>query len=68
MPIAGSLAPTQFQLRADHVAQDADDRFIFDTTDRSLWFDIDGNGVVAAVMIADLQALATFSVADISLI
>jgi Ca2+-binding RTX toxin-like protein len=33
--VAGALAATQFQSRADNVAQDADDRFIFRTTDRS---------------------------------
>ncbi len=66
--VAGSLAPSQFQSRADHVAQDSNDRFIFDTTDASLWFDVDGNGAAAAVMVVDLQASATFTVADITLI
>lgn len=66
--VAGSLAPSQFRSRADHVAQDANDRFIFDTIDSSLWFDVDGSGAAAAVMVADLQASATFTVADITLI
>jgi Ca2+-binding RTX toxin-like protein len=47
--VAGALAATQFQSRADNVAQDADDRFIFRTTDRTLWFDADGNGAGAAI-------------------
>lgn len=66
--VAGSLAPSQFQTRADNVAQDANDRFIFRTTDRSLWFDADGNGAGAPVMVADLQANAIVTVADIFLV
>lgn len=62
---AGALAATQFQLRADNVAQDANDRFVFRTTDQTLWFDADGNGSAAAVMLFDLQAGATMTAADI---
>ncbi|MEO8245274.1 MAG: calcium-binding protein [bacterium] len=65
---AGSLAAGQFRSRDDHVAQDGNDRFIFDKTDNSLWFDDDGNGAHAAVMIVDLQASATLTLADILLI
>jgi hypothetical protein len=66
--VAGALAATQFQSRADNLAQDADDRFIFRTTDRSLWFDADGNGAGAAILVADLQAGAVVTAADIQLI
>ena len=66
--VAGALAANQFQSRADNVAQDADDRFIYRTTDRSLWFDVDGNGAAAAVMVADLQAGATVTAVDVVLI
>ena len=66
--VAGALAANQFQTRADNIAQDADDRFIFNTTDRTLWFDADGNGAGAAVMVADLQAGAVVTAADILLI
>ena len=66
--VAGALAATQFQSRADNVAQDADDRFIFRTTDRSLWFDADGDGAGAAILVADLQAGAVVTAADIQLI
>lgn len=65
---AGVLAATQFQTRADNLAQDADDRFIFRTTDKSLWFDVDGNGGQAAVMVADLQAAAVVTNLDIVLV
>ncbi|MBP9182462.1 MAG: calcium-binding protein [Fuscovulum sp.] len=66
--VAGALAANQFQSRADNVAQDADDRFIFRTTDRTLWFDADGTGADAAIMVADLQAGAVVTAADIQLI
>lgn len=59
------LAPAQFRARTDNVAQDGDDRVIYHKTDISLWSDVDGNGVAAAVMLGDLQAGATFSLADI---
>jgi len=65
-PIA--LATSQFRSRADNLAQDGDDRFVFRTTDASLWFDVDGKGGAAAVMIADLQAGAVVTAADIWLL
>ena len=60
-PITGNL----FRARADNVAQDGNDIFIFRTTDKSLWFDADGDGAGAAVMLADLQASATMTFQDI---
>ena len=65
---AGVLPNAQFQLRADNVAQDSNDRFIFRTSDKTLWFDVDGTGAAAAIMLADLQASATMSAADILII
>ncbi|TKD17713.1 calcium-binding protein [Rhodobacter capsulatus] len=64
----GTLAGSAFLTRADNLAQDADDRFIFRTTDTTLWFDADGTGAGAAVLVADLQAGATLTSADIMLI
>ncbi|MGB4828457.1 MAG: hypothetical protein WBP18_14525 [Paracoccaceae bacterium] len=46
----------------------ADDRFIFRTTDRTLWFEADGSGAGAAIMVADLQAGAVVTAAEILLI
>lgn len=66
--VAGALAAAQFRSRADNVAQDADDRFIFRTTDHTLWFDADGTGAGAAVMVADLQAGAALTAADFLLV
>ncbi|MFN0193069.1 MAG: calcium-binding protein [Aestuariivirga sp.] len=65
---AGFLAASAFQSRADNLAQDANDRFIFRTTDKTLWFDADGNGGGVAVMVADLQAAATMTNADILIV
>lgn len=64
----GALSASQFQSRADNLAQDADDRFIFRTTDRTLWFDVDGTGAQGAVMVADLQAGALVTPADLLLV
>jgi hypothetical protein len=50
------------------LAQDADDRFIFRTTDQTLWYDADGSGSGAALMIADLQAGATMTNLDILIV
>lgn len=63
--VAGVLAASQFQIRIDNHAQDSTDRFIFRTTDKTLWFDADGNGAGAAVMLADMQASATMTATDI---
>ena len=66
--VAGPLAAGQFISRADNLAQDADDRFIFRTTDQTLWFDVDGTGVGGPRLIADLQAGAVVTAADILLL
>ena len=66
--VAGTLAASQFRSRADNAAQDADDRFIFRTTDQTLWYDADGNGAGVAIMVADLNADASLSNLDIVII
>lgn len=63
----GFLAATKFQTRADNLAQDLDDRFIFRTTDKTLWFDVNGSAAGGAIMVADLQATATMTASDIYL-
>jgi Ca2+-binding RTX toxin-like protein len=65
---AGSLAPGQFRIRADNLAQDANDRFIFRTTDRTLWFDANGNAAGGLTLVADLQAGASVTAGDILLV
>jgi Ca2+-binding RTX toxin-like protein len=61
----GGASAAQFRTRADNVAQDANDYFIFRTTDKSLWFDADGAGGKGPVLIADLQQNATLTHNDI---
>lgn len=63
----GVLGLSRFQSRGDNAAQDADDQFIFRATDETLWFDVDGTGAEAPVMVADLQAGAIVMAADILL-
>lgn len=64
----GLLAASQFQVRADNLAQDADDRFIFRTTDNTLWYDANGSAAGGLTMIADLQAGSLLSAADILIV
>ena len=66
-PRLSGLGPTagQFRIRSDNLARDADDRFIFRTTDKTLWFDADGKRGKAAVLVADLQQSATLTAEDI---
>ena len=65
---AGALAASQFQNRADNLAQDATDRFVFRTTDATLWFDSNGSGAGGLTLLADLQAGVALTSADILLI
>jgi Ca2+-binding RTX toxin-like protein len=62
--LTGALAANAFQSRADNLAQDADDRFIFRTTDRTLWYDSNGNAAGGLKMIADFQAGAVVQASD----
>lgn len=66
--VAGGVAAAQFCSRADNLAQDSDDRFVFRTTDQTLWFDANGSAAGGVRLIADLQAGAVFSEADILLV
>ena len=65
---AGVLAANQFRAQASNAAQDGDDRFVYRTTDTTLWFDPDGSGTAAPVLLADLQAGAIVTSADIIII
>ena len=63
--VAGMLPAAQFIQRVDNLAQDANDHFIFRTTDATLWFDANGNAAGGLTLLADLQAGATVTAADI---
>jgi Ca2+-binding RTX toxin-like protein len=45
----GALAANAFVSGTTNLAQDADDRFIFRTTDQTLWIDKDGTGIAKAI-------------------
>lgn len=64
----GAIAAGSFVVRIDNLAQDADDRFIFRTTDQTLWFDANGNAAGGLTLLVDLQADAGMTAADIALI
>ena len=66
---AGGLAANRFCSGTTNAAEDVFDRFIFNTTDTTLWFDRDGSGSkFEAVLVADLQAGAILTAASIDLI
>jgi Ca2+-binding RTX toxin-like protein len=64
----GQLDATKFVSHLTNKALDANDRFIFRNTDDTLWYDSDGTGAKAAVMIADLQNNTAVSADDILII
>ncbi len=65
---SGAVSANDFVVAADNLALDSSDRFIFRSTDSTLWYDKDGSGRKAAVMIADLQDGASLAVTDLWLV
>lgn len=61
---AGALTASEFQTSNLAVASAASVRFIYDKDDHRLYFDADGSGVQAAVLVATLQQGATVTVGD----
>src|SRR5919109_5093692 len=55
----------RFAANSSGTAQDANDRVVFNTTTKQLFYDADGNGSGAAVLIATLQSGATLAATDI---
>lgn len=67
--VAGvAVASGAFITRMDNVAQQADDHFIFRSSDATLWFDVNGNAAGGLTMVADLQAGAVVTAVDILVI
>jgi Ca2+-binding RTX toxin-like protein len=65
---AGQLAADRFVIRAnDNSAQDANDRFVYNQGDDTLWFDSNGNGAGGTVLVADLDSRASVEASDIFL-
>ena len=57
-----------FVANASGTAQDADDRIIFETDTRQVWYDADGSGGGARQLIATLQVGATLVATDITVL
>ena len=67
--VAGALNASLLVVRADNLAQTTAQRFIFNTTDKSLWFDSNGNLTGGLTLVCDLQqAAATMTALDFVLI
>ena len=56
----------RFWSSAAGTAHDADDRVIYETDTRQVWYDSDGNGSAARQLIATLQSGATLVATDIA--
>jgi Ca2+-binding RTX toxin-like protein len=65
--VAGTLAASAFVTSVTNAAVDANDRFIFRTTDATLWFDSNGNAAGGLRLVADLGAGTVVTAADIVL-
>lgn len=59
----GALAPSAFHAGA--VAQDAEDRFLYDAAAGRLWYDADGNGAGQRVLVATFTAGTVLGADDI---
>ena len=62
---AGALAAADFATGT--AAGDASDRFVFDQPSGRLWFDADGSGAAAQVLVATFEQNATVTAADIEI-
>lgn len=65
---ASALDDAFFISRNSNVAQSTDEHVIFRTGDSSLWFDVDGQGGTAAILLATLANGAVLSAGDIFIV
>lgn len=64
-----TLSDTRFVTRAnDNLAQDADDRFIFNQATDTLWYDANGSGAGGPILVADLATNVNLTAEDIFLV
>ncbi len=64
----GTLHSQWFVTSTNNLALDANDRFIFNQTDHSLWYDPDGTGSAAATKLAILQNNHNLTYAQIAIV
>lgn len=65
---AGSLRGWNFRSGSSNLAIDANDRFIYRTTDDTLWFDSNGNTAGGLTLIADLATDFRLTTGDILIV
>ncbi|MFO1033951.1 MAG: calcium-binding protein [Hyphomicrobiales bacterium] len=66
--LKGKLDKNSFVSGASAQAHDADDRFIYDTSSHTLWFDPDGDAGQAAVEVATFANNYSLTAADIAFV
>ncbi len=65
---SGAVSAADFHSGTKVTAADSSDHFYLRTTDSTLWFDVDGSGRKAAIMLVDLQDGAAMTAADLWLV
>jgi Ca2+-binding RTX toxin-like protein len=65
---SGTAPSHVFRSRADNHALDSNDRFIFRTTDDTLWFDRDGSGTSAPTLLVTLNNDYSLSANDLYIV
>lgn len=58
-------SPELLRIGTGNEALEGDDRFVFRTTDATLWWDEDGLGGAGSMLLADLRAGASVTAADL---
>jgi Ca2+-binding RTX toxin-like protein len=66
--VKGALTASHFWTNTTGVAHDADDRFIFNTTDDTLWYDSNGNAAGGAFKMADMNIAFNLTAADVLIV
>lgn len=64
----GTLAESKFVIGTGNRGLDRDDRFVFRTTDKTLWFDVDGSGRKRPVLIATIGTDVALMSSDIFIV
>ena len=64
----GAISAAAFASGTTGLPQDGSDRFVYNTTNGTLWFDRDGTGKVATVLLADFADGTVFLASDILLV
>ena len=64
----GKLPSSEFVARANNLAQDSNDHFIFRTTDDTLWHDSNGSAAGGLTLIADLNNDVKLTAGDILIV